>query len=190
MNNLNWQGALKRLQDGNEHFVEDHLDGKLQNSSRRKKLVSDQHPYALVLSCSDSRVVPELAFDTGLGEIFVIRVAGNIANPSTIASIEYAVLHLGVKLVVVMGHENCGAVTAALEGRDLGKNLNHLIGFIRLSVEESVDKSVNAIAKLNAQKTAQAIIMHSDIIQNAVKHKHVKVITAYYNLDTGKVDFE
>lgn len=94
--------VLDRLKAGNARFVEDKLDGKLQDSSRRSTLTSGQQPYAIVLSCADSRVVPELAFDTGLGELFVVRVAGNIANPSSTASIEYAVAHCGSKVIIVM----------------------------------------------------------------------------------------
>ena len=85
---MNWNEALERLKEGNERFVQDKLDGKLQDSERKNLLTGGQSPYAIILSCADSRVVPELAFDTGLGEIFVVRVAGNVANPSSIASIE------------------------------------------------------------------------------------------------------
>ncbi|MEE9349405.1 MAG: carbonic anhydrase, partial [Flavobacteriaceae bacterium] len=90
--------SLKRLKEGNSRFVKDLLDGKLQDNSRRKSLIDKQEPYAIILGCADSRIVPELAFDTGLGELFTIRVAGNIANTSSIASIEYAVAHCGSKL--------------------------------------------------------------------------------------------
>jgi len=128
--NLSWDKSLERLKSGNANFVSDSLDGKLQNSSRRQELTGGQKPYAIILSCADSRVVPELAFDTGMGEIFVIRVAGNTANASSIASIEYAVAHLGVNLIVVLGHESCGAVTAAIAGGDNGHNLNHLLAHI------------------------------------------------------------
>lgn len=100
------QEVLDRLHAGNKRFVADKLDGKLQDSSRRDSLTSGQSPYAIVLSCADSRVVPELAFDTGLGEIFVVRVAGNVANTSSIASIEYAVAHLGTPVIVVLGHQS------------------------------------------------------------------------------------
>jgi len=106
--NLSAEKALEKLKAGNKNFVSDKLEGNLQDAARRKSLASGQNPYAIILSCADSRVVPELAFDSGLGEIFVIRVAGNVANTSTTASIEYAVAHLGVKLIVVLGHESCG----------------------------------------------------------------------------------
>ena len=121
---------LGRLQEGNSRFVADKLDGKLQDSSRRDSLTGGQEPFAIVLSCADSRVVPELAFDSGLGELFVVRVAGNIANTSSIASMEYAVAHLNTQVIVVMGHQACGAVTAAVAGGDNGYNLNHLLSHI------------------------------------------------------------
>ncbi len=98
---MNWKDALTCLKSGNERFVKDQLEGKLKDAERKRALLSGQQPFAIILSCADSRVVPELAFDTGLGEIFVVRVAGNVGNPSSIASIEYAVAHLGSKLIVV-----------------------------------------------------------------------------------------
>ena len=150
---LSWQRALIRLKEGNERFVEDRLDGKLQDSKRREQLAT-QHPYAIILSCADSRVVPELAFDMGLGEIFVIRVAGNISNTESIASIEYAVAHLNVNLIVVLGHESCGAVKAAIDGGDAGHNLNMLLAHITPAIEASADKSTAAIVKKNAELNA------------------------------------
>ncbi|BDS12828.1 carbonic anhydrase [Aureispira anguillae] len=189
VDNISWQDALSRLKKGNANFVADHLDGKLQNSSRRGELVSGQAPFAIVLSCADSRVVPELAFDTGLGELFVIRVAGNVANTSTIASIEYAVAHLGVNLIVVMGHESCGAITAALDGGDNGYNLNHLLGHVTPAMNASEDKDVNAVVKVNAHLTCKQILSRSAIIEEATKKKDIKIIPAFYNLGSGVVDF-
>ncbi len=181
---------FNRLKKGNENFVSDKLEGKLQNDARRTELVNGQEPHTIVLSCADSRVVPELAFDTGLGELFVLRVAGNIANTSTIASIEYAVAHCGSKLIVVMGHQSCGAVTAAVNGGDNGYNLNHLLSHIQpaLSVAKPNDQ-VNDIVKINANLTANDLMSRSFIIKNAVDKGDVKVVAAYYNLDSGKVDF-
>lgn len=189
VDNISWQDALSRLKKGNANFVADHLDGKLQNSSRRGELVSGQAPFAIVLSCADSRVVPELAFDTGLGELFVIRVAGNVANTSTIASIEYAVAHLGVNLIVVMGHESCGAITAALDGGDNGYNLNHLLGHVTPAMNASEDKDVNSVVKVNAHLTCKQILSRSAIIEGATKKKDIKIIPAFYNLGSGVVDF-
>ena len=184
------QEALKRLVAGNERFVADKLDGQLQDSSRRTALTGGQQPYAIILSCADSRVVPELAFDTGLGEIFVVRVAGNIANTESIASMEYAVAHLGTKLIVVMGHESCGAVGAAIAGGDNGHNLNQLVAHITPAIAASNDgDSVNDIVKKNAELNVEALIERSPIIANAVKNDGVELKAAYYNLDSGKVDF-
>lgn len=181
---------IDRLQEGNSRFVEDKLDGKLQDSSRRGDLTGGQAPYAIVLSCADSRVVPELAFDAGLGELFVVRVAGNIANNSSIASMEYAVAHVGSKVIVVMGHESCGAVTAAMSGGDNGHNLNHLLSHITPALAASNGSSdVTEVVKINAKMTAEELMSRSDIIRDAVNAGNVKIVPAYYNLDSGKVDF-
>ena len=187
--NLSWEAALDRLKTGNQNFVSDKLDGKLQNSARRSELTGGQHPYAIVLSCADSRVVPELAFDTGLGEIFVIRVAGNVANIESIASIEYAVAHLGVNLIVVLGHESCGAVTAAIAGGDNGYNLNMLLAQIAPAVNAVDGQGVNEVVKKNAELTAEDLVNRSAILKNATENGGLKILPAYYNLGSGAVDF-
>lgn len=184
------QEVIQRLKDGNARFVKDLLDGKLQDSSRRDDLVGGQAPYAIVLSCADSRVVPELAFDTGLGELFTVRVAGNVANSSSIGSIEYAVAHCGTKVIVVMGHQSCGAVTAAVAGGDNGYNINHLLSHITPAIAASGDgASITDIVKKNAEMTVEELKNRSAIIKNAVDSGEVEVVAAYYNLDGGKVDF-
>jgi len=182
--------SLNRLKEGNARFVADNLNGKLLDSSRRESLVGGQKPYAIVLSCADSRVVPEFAFDTGLGELFVVRVAGNIANSSSMASIEYAVAHIGSKVIIVLGHQNCGAVTAAIKGGDNGYNLNHLLAQITPAIVASKeDASVNDVVKKNAELSITELKNRSEIIRKAIDDGAVKAIPAYYNLDTGKVDF-
>lgn len=181
--------VLNRLQEGNARFVADKLDGKLQDSSRRTSLTSGQDPYAIVLSCADSRVVPELAFDAGLGEIFVIRVAGNVANTSSIASIEYAVAHIGTPVIVVLGHESCGAVTAAVQGGDNGYNLNHLLSHITPALAAcGSDASVNEVVKKNAELMSVALVTQSDIIRGAVESGKLKIVPAYYHLGSGQVE--
>lgn len=188
--NLSWEAALARLKEGNARFVEDKLDGKLQDSNRRNQLAGGQAPYAIILSCADSRVVPELAFDTGLGEIFVIRVAGNVANTSSIASIEYAVAHLGVNLIVVLGHESCGAVTAAIAGGDNGHNLNMLLAHVQPAIAASESGAdVNTVVKKNAELTGGELAGRSSIIGNAASSGKLKIMPAYYNLGSGAVDF-
>ena len=180
--------ALASIKAGNERFVSDKLDGKLQDSSRRQELTGGQKPYAIILSCADSRVVPEFSFDTGLGELFVIRVAGNVANTSTIASIEYAVAHLGVNLIVVLGHQSCGAVTAALAGGDNGYNLNHLVAHIVPAIDSCNESDVDAVVKENAKRTCENLSSRSSIIGDATK-KDLKIVPAFYCLESGKVDF-
>lgn len=184
------EASLIRLKEGNDRFVADLLDGKLQNSSRRESLIGGQEPFAIILSCADSRVVPEFAFDTGLGELFVVRVAGNVANSSSIASIEYAVAHLGSKLIVVLGHESCGAVTASISGGDNGYNLNHLLAHIGPAIAAlEKDASVNKVVKKNTELTALELKNRSAIIKEALDVNKLKIVPAYYNLDTGRVDF-
>lgn len=182
--------VLQRLKEGNERFVADKLDGKLQDSNRRDSLTGGQKPYAIILSCADSRVVPELAFDVGLGEIFVVRVAGNVANTSSIASIEYAVAHIGSPALVVLGHQSCGAVTAAVSGGDNGYNLNHLLSHITPAISASDDGAeVNEVVKKNAELTVEELKNRSSIIKGAVESGKLEVVPAYYNLDSGRVDF-
>ena len=181
---------IDRLKEGNARFVADKLQHNLQDQPRRDELTNGQQPHTIVLSCADSRVVPELAFDTGLGELFVLRVAGNVANTSTLASIEYAVANCGSKVIVVMGHQACGAVTAAVTGADFGYNLNHLLSHIGPALAASKDgDEVNDIVKINAKLTADELISRSSIVRNAVESGSVKIVSAYYNLSNGAVDF-
>lgn len=175
--------ALSLLKSGNKRFASDRPVHERQDAARRKELKDGQSPFAVILSCADSRVVPEMIFDTGLGELFVVRVAGNIANTSSIASIEYAVAHLGSKLIVVMGHESCGAVGAAVSDDSLGYNLNHLVCHIKPALSKS---SVNTIVKKNAKLTAEELKARSSIIAGA---KGLQIVPAYYELGSGKVKF-
>ena len=179
-----------RLSEGNLRFITDQMNRDLQDRNRRDELTAGQGPFAIVLSCADSRVVPELAFDTGLGELFVVRVAGNVANNSSIASIEYAVAHLGTQVIVVMGHQSCGAITAAIQGGDNGHNLNHLLSHVTPALAAAEEgASVDDVVKLNARMTAKELENRSSIISEAVRSGKVVVMPAYYNLDSGRVDF-
>lgn len=190
--NLPWAEALALLKAGNKRFVEDKLSNTGRNNERRRELVNGQTPHSIILGCADSRVVPEVAFDAGLGEVFVVRPAGNVANKVSIASIEYAVAEIGVNLIVVMGHQSCGAVKATIEtgsGSTGSENLDHLIKFIRPAVQgASVDK-INEVVKRNAKLSAKSLCEKSKIIQKAVKCSDLKILTAYYHLTTGEIDF-
>ncbi len=183
------QNTLERLKLGNTSFVNNNLNNDFQDSSRRKEVLDGQNPFAVILTCSDSRIVPELVFDTGIGELFVIRVAGNIANTSSIASIEYAVAHLNVKLIVVLGHQNCGAVTAALAGGDNGLNIEHLFSFIQPAISISDSKKVDDVSHIHANLTVDKLIKDSNIIAKAIENNALKIIPAYYSLESGIVDF-
>jgi len=187
---MNSKEVIQRLKNGNERFVADKMDRKLQDIERRDSLTGGQDPYAIILSCADSRVVPELAFDAGLGELFVVRVAGNVANTSSIGSIEYAVAHIGSPVIVVLGHQSCGAVTAAVGGGDNGYNLNHLLSHIAPALAASdKDADVNDVVKKNAELTTEELKSRSAIIRNAVDSGKLEIVPAYYNLDSGKVEF-
>ena len=180
--------AIQRMKDGNANYVAETAVHPNQDQASRDKWLKTQEPWAVVLSCADSRVAPELAFDTGVGELFVLRVAGNIANTSTLASIEYAVAHTNnVKVIVVMGHEACGAVGAAMAKSVLPYSLNHLIAHIippmRLAEEAHGGKpTVQQVVEENARYQAQELLDRSDIIRGAVDAGKVKIVTAYYNL--------
>ena len=180
--------ALNKLREGNGKFVNDEENIQV-TTQMRAELTGGQSPYAIILSCADSRVLPESIFDANVGEFFVVRVAGNIANTSSIASIEYAVAHLGTKLIVVLGHESCGAVGAALGGGNNGYNLNHLMSHITPALASSSSTEVNDVVRTNASLNAKELISRSSIISNAVANEGVEIKSAFYNLGSGKVDF-
>ena len=182
--------ALARLLAGNARYVayqEKHPD---ESPARRRELTSSQHPFAVVLGCSDSRVAPELLFDEGLGDLFVIRVAGNIVDDAVLGSIEYAVEHLGTKLIVVLGHEKCGAVTAAVESDKGTGHLSALVAAIRPAVLAAAsspgDKIHNCVIE-NVRRVARQIRESEPVLKEASQKSGVKVIAADYELDTGKV---
>jgi carbonic anhydrase len=183
------EAVLERLAAGNARFVADETTGEGRDHVRRAALTGGQSPWAIVLSCADSRVAPELLFDTGLGELFVIRVAGNVANTSSIASIEYAIAHMGTPVIVVLGHQGCGAVTAALAGGDNGTNLNHLLAHITegLNVEDA--PSVESAVRSNATHVAQELRRRSQIIVEAVNAGRLRIAPAIYSLDDGSVSW-
>ena len=137
------------------------------------------------MNCADSRVIPELIFDQGIGDLFDVRVAGNIPNPSSLGSIEYAVAVLKTKAIVVMGHEACGAVGAAIKGDEISPNLDHLLSFVNTGGNTDVTVAV----KHNVKACIESLTKNSDIIANAVENEGVEIVGAYYNLGSGKVDW-
>ena len=185
--------ALARLKEGNKRFTEGKLEHPRQTAKRRAELATSQHPFAIVLGCADSRTSPEVVFDQGLGDVFVVRVAGNVLNNETVASIEYAVAHLGAQLIVVLGHERCGAVKAAKETiaakAEAPGHIQSLVKAIQPAVEATLSGDVEATAKANVQNVAQALRDSAPILKEKVAAGTVSVVGAHYDLDTGAVEF-
>lgn len=189
--------ALQLLQSGNHRFTTSHLrkDGAMK--ADRERLVSGQKPHAILLSCSDSRVPPEIVFDQKLGEIFVIRTAGQSLDYSAIASIEYAVSHLGTNLIVIMGHESCGAVKAALstlKGGDAGSPwLNKLVADLhpRLKRFTNLTPTDGVLVEswANVEGVERDLLEKSEIIRRLVESNEVGIQNALYHLGSGKVEW-
>ncbi|MDE7361438.1 MAG: carbonic anhydrase [Oscillospiraceae bacterium] len=173
------EGALKRLKEGNDSYIEALCGIGDTSPECRKKALGGQQPYAVIITCSDSRVIPEAIFSAGIGELFVIRVAGNVIDDHQLGSIEYATGHLGTGLVVVLGHNHCGAVGAAM-----GHSPN---GYIKSITDEIVkaigdERDDTNACRLNA--------LHSKkVIEESLKDSSLKVVSALYCLETGKVEF-
>ena len=185
--------ALARLKAGNQRFVASKLEHPRQTAERRTELANSQHPFAVVLGCADSRTSPELVFDQGLGDVFVVRVAGNVLNDETVGSIEYAVEHLGAQLIVVLGHERCGAIQAAREtiaakGKAPG-HIQSLVKAIAPAVEATVGQDAEATAKANELYVAKELRESAPILKEMVEKGTVSVVAAHYDLDTGAVEF-
>ncbi len=184
--------ALAKLKEGNKHFVTHRMKHPDETITRRKELQKGQHPFVAILSCSDSRVPPEIIFDQGLGDIFEIRNAGNVLDDHVIGSLEYAVAHAGVKLIVVMGHDDCGAVKATLGHAHESIYIQSLTQSIEPAAKISKGKGdalVNETAKNHAKLTVAQILKSDPIIADYVETKGVKVIPAIYHLDSGQVEF-
>jgi carbonic anhydrase len=182
--------ALLRLMQGNQRYALNKAQHPNQTLARRTELEAGQHPFAVILSCSDSRVPPELVFDRGLGDLFVVRVAGNIADNDDLGSIEYAVEHLGIKLIVVLGHEKCGAVKAAVDGAHVPGHLQTIVSAIEPAVREAKDLPGDRIRNCvlaNARYVARQIRGSEPVLKELIQKEGVKVVAAYYSLDTGAV---
>jgi carbonic anhydrase len=200
--------ALQKLMDGNKHFVENKLTlAAMSDPATRASLARSQKPYAIILTCSDSRVPPEIIFDKGLGEIFVVRVAGNIPDPVVLGSIEYAAEHLGSTLIMVLGHERCGAVTATVDskGKSTGSaNIDAIVKVIKPTVKSSAkdctpckgekkcaetkkSEFVECVIDANAKTVAANLTKNSKILKHLAEEKKIKIVAAKYDLDDGMV---
>jgi carbonic anhydrase len=195
--------ALARLRDGNRRFVADQSTAlALSSHARRAALVAGQAPFAIVLGCSDSRVPAELVFDQGFGDLFVIRVAGNVVAPSQVGSVEFAAARFGTRLVVVMGHSQCGAVIATLEevlGRttNQSRNLRSIVDRVRPSVEtllsgrnaKDPDALVGDAVRANVRASVNHLRHGSELLEQLIRKDGLLVVGAEYSLDTGIVTF-
>ena len=179
---MNTKQALDLLKSGNARFVSGALTPKYDYATLREKLSAGQHPFAVVLCCSDSRVAPEIIYDQKLGDLFVIRNAGNVVDEEVLGSIEYAVEHLETSLVVVMGHAACGAVTATYHGGDLPGHILDLAKRIKPSI--SMSCCIDDNTRRHAQRMAQ-LIEEDEIVH----HVGAKVVAAFYDLRSGKVEW-
>lgn len=193
VDNLSADKALKKLEQGNARFVQLHQKHPDETKQRRKDMLKGQHPFVVILSCSDSRVPPELIFDQGLGDIFEIRNAGNVLNKHVIGSIEYAVMHCGVKLIVIMGHQDCGAIAATLSGVSETEYIKALEDSIQPAVEQckANGKEVNSdnVVKAHVMQDIDELMAQDTDLVKYMKEHNVKIVPAYYHLDSGKVDF-
>ena len=195
--------ALERLRKGNGRFVSD-VSGReiLTSPARRNELAAGQEPLAIILGCSDSRVPAEIVFDQGLGDLFVIRVAGNIVAPSQVGSVEFAAERFGTRLVVVLGHSRCGAILATLQ--ELGhpregqsRNLRSIVDRIRPSVEallatelrHDADALVREAVRANIRASANHLRHGSEVLEQLIQNDGLLVVGAEYSLETGVVDF-
>jgi len=185
--------AISKLKDGNGRYTSGKLQHSGQTTERRTELAKTQHPFASIVSCSDSRVPPEIVFDQGLGDLFIIRVAGNVINDEGLGSIEYSVDHLGTRLILVLGHQRCGAVDAAREtiaakGKAPG-HIESLVTAIKPAVEATAKDDLETTVKANIKNVVKALRSSTPILKAEVDSGKIQVTGGYYSLDTGAVTF-
>ena len=195
--------ALKRLEEGNLRFASNvRGSDAFLSHTRRAELVTGQQPFAIILGCSDSRVPAEIVFDQGLGDLFVIRVAGNIVAPSQVGSVEFAAARFGTRLVVVLGHSQCGVIVATLEELRMGtenqsRNLRAIVARVRPSVEglfaTDLRHDPDALVKQAVRANIRASVSHlrhgSEVLEQLIQDDGLLVVGAEYSLDTGVVEF-
>lgn len=200
---MNADKALQKLIEGNERYIKGTADGaELTITTRRQEITDGQNPFAAILGCSDSRVPAELVFNRGLGDLFVIRVAGNIVAPSQIGSVEFACQHFGTQLVVVLGHSHCGAINATVDALmgdpdNLSPNVASIVDRVTPAVLPIVkrnsykdkDDLVHQAMRANIEQSVNGLQMRSRILRGMVDRGQIKIIGAEYSIETGVVDF-
>ena len=195
---LSVEKSLERLKEGNQRFVSGEVTGLATFGPKdRAQLVIGQHPFAVILGCSDSRVPIEFLFDQGFGDLFVIRIAGNVVARSQLGSVEYAIQELDVKLVVVMGHAHCGAVAAAISSSVDGvapnaEHLNYVVEKIKPSLilgGDNQEITLDNCIRSNTRRSAQCLISESAIIKKHTEQNDVRILPAHFSINTGEVEF-
>lgn len=189
---LSPQEGVARLKEGNKRFMAEALKNERFSAARRLSLVEGQSPFAVIVSCSDSRVPPEEIFDQGLGELFVVRTAGHVADESALGSIEYAVAFLGASLVVVLGHEDCGAVCAAMSGKQHIGYMKSVVEAVKPAVEgvrASLGNDLCAAVQANVRYVVERIKKAEPYLSSMVAEAKVQVVGAVYTFHDGKVTF-
>ncbi len=188
--------GVARLKAGNARFVANPAEALANDADKRAAMAKGQSPFATILSCADSRVPPEVIFHAGLGELFVVRAAGHVADHSVLASVEYGAEHLHIPLVVVMGHEMCGAVKAAVEtpaGTSMGPNLDYLLKAIRPAVARTAGQPaavrLRAAILENVEETINDLLAKSTVLRHLSDAGSIRLIGAYYALASGRVHF-
>lgn len=184
--------VLRELKAGNEHHVAKRYEHPHQSAARQRELASAQHPHATILSCADSRVAPEIIFDQGLGDLFDVRVAGNVASDTEIGSIEYAASHLHTPLCVVLGHQMCGAVTAAAESGAAEGHLPSLLKLIQPAVQSAKGRPGDLIdnaVRINVENVVRQLRSSKPVLAELVDHGSLTVVGAVYSLQTGTVEW-
>jgi carbonic anhydrase len=186
------EDPLEKLKIGNGRYVDSKTVCHEDWSVKRAALVEKQKPFAVIVSCSDSRVPPEIVFDQSLGDLFVVRLAGNVVDDFAIGSIEYGLAVLGARIVVVLGHSECGAVQATLNGGTYNNHIQEVVNAIRPAIETAKDQGSNQLEKAikdNVQMVAETLKKSKPVIAEFVQKKEISVVGAYYHLESGKVEF-
>jgi carbonic anhydrase len=186
--------AINNLKSGNERYIKGKMS-KHDHVTKREDLSKNQEPYAIIVTCSDSRVAPEYIFDAGLGSIFVVRTAGNVVDEVALGSIEYAAEHFHSKLILVLGHESCGAVKASIAGKTESPNINSIIDKIEPCVKKcktkkiAKDDQVKYVTDENVKEQMNYIVEHSKIVEELMHENKLTIMGGYYNFKSGMVDF-
>jgi carbonic anhydrase len=199
---MNAQQALQQLKEGNKRYIAAAENECFSAKIRKHQAVLEQQPFAIILGCSDSRVPAEIVFDQGLGDLFVIRVAGNIVAPSQIGSVEFACQQFGTELVVVLGHSRCGAIKATVEtllgdADQMSANLAAIVDRVTPAVwpivskhdESNIDELMSKATQANVEQSVNMLQMRSRILRNLVKEKKLTIVGAECSIETGEVDF-